>query len=151
MKNDHDIAILNGLIRTTLDSVNGYQQAASEEGETAGRFGAIFRGLADERKQIAAVLRAGVIDIGGRPADGSSFLGAASRTFMNLQALTLAQNNQAVLCEIERSEEHLKADFEEALRNVELSLAVRLKIEDAYRVIISGKGESSNMRKGVPG
>jgi len=55
---DHDISTLNSLIATTLDSVQGYEEAAKDA--EGGRFGSLFLARANERRQVASNLQSEV-------------------------------------------------------------------------------------------
>ena len=50
--NAHDIKVLNGLIETTLDSADGYREAAKETDQT--RYRGLFEQRAEERGRVAA-------------------------------------------------------------------------------------------------
>jgi hypothetical protein len=51
----HDISVLNGLIETTIDSVDGYRRSAQEA--TNSRFSSEFLNRANEREQVVSQLR----------------------------------------------------------------------------------------------
>ena len=53
--NDHDIKVLNGLLESTLDSVDGYREAAKETDQT--RYRGLFEQRAEERGRVAADLQ----------------------------------------------------------------------------------------------
>lgn len=60
--NNHDISTLNSLIATTIDSVDGYTEAAKDS--KSGRFGALFVNRASERRQVATRLQQEVTSLG---------------------------------------------------------------------------------------
>ena len=111
--NDHDIHVLNSLIKTTLDSRKGFIDAA-EDAETT-RFKTLFSDFAQDRADTAALLQAEVRRLGGNPEDDSSFIAAAHRTFMNLRELFSARDDKAIIAEVERGEDYIKGKYEEAL------------------------------------
>jgi len=116
--NDHDIHVLNSLIKTTLDSRKGFIDAA-EDAETT-RFKTLFSDFAQDRADTAALLQAEVRRLGGNPEDDSSFIAAAHRTFMNLRELFSARDDKAIIAEVERGEDYIKGKYEEALRDDQL-------------------------------
>jgi uncharacterized protein (TIGR02284 family) len=58
----HDIRTLNGLIATTIDSVDGYTEAAKDAEN--GRYAQLFTSRAGERRQVASSLQAEVSRLG---------------------------------------------------------------------------------------
>ena len=53
--NDHDIHTLNGLIEITLDSADGYREAAKET--ESGQFKTLFEQRSFERQKVAGDLQ----------------------------------------------------------------------------------------------
>ena len=60
--NDHDIKVLNGLIETTLDSVDGYREAATETQDP--HYRTLFERRCDERRRVVDDLSAAVRGMG---------------------------------------------------------------------------------------
>src|SRR6185312_10305327 len=114
---DHDILVLNSLIKTTLDSRKGFLDAAEDAENT--HFAAFFADFAERRSQAAATLQAEVRRLGGNPEDDSSFLGAAHRTFMNLKEMFVSRDDKAIVEEVERGEDYIKGKFEDAFADDE--------------------------------
>jgi uncharacterized protein (TIGR02284 family) len=144
---DHDISTLNSLIATTLDSVEGYQEAAKDDEQ--GRYRTLFTARANERRQVASELQAEVRRLGGEPAQGGTALGGAHRMFVNLKASVLGKDEQAIVNEVERGEDHIKAKFENALKEEELSQAVRAVIEQGYRSVREGHDQMRDLKHGL--
>ncbi|RVT90443.1 PA2169 family four-helix-bundle protein [Sphingomonas crocodyli] len=139
----HDIAVLNSLIATTIDSVNGYTEAA-ENSES--RFSALFTSRAGERQQVAARLQQQVAALGGAPEDGGTLLAGAHRAFLKLKAAVTGQNEKAIIDEVEAGEDHIKAKFEDAVRDSGLSPSVRTAIEEAYSSVKEGHDEMRDLK-----
>lgn len=142
--NDHDIHILNSLIKTTLDSRKGFLDAAGDAENT--HFSAFFSDFAERRSQAADLLQAEVHRLGGNPGDDSSFLGAAHRTFMNLKEMFVSRDDKAIVDEVERGEDYIKAKFEEAFEDNELSMETRAAIVEAYRSVEAGHERASELK-----
>ena len=142
--NDHDIHVLNRLIKTTLDSRKGFIDAA-EDAETT-RFKTLFSDFAQDRADTAALLQAEVRRLGGNPEDDSSFIAAAHRTFMNLRELLSARDDKAIIAEVERGEDYIKAKYEEALRDDQLSPSSRSVIERAFQSVRAGHDRASELK-----
>ena len=84
------ISTLNTLIATTIDSVKGYEDAASNS--EAGRFQEMFRQRASERQRVVEQLRDEVRRLGGNPEDDGSFMGATHQRFLDLKAAITGRN-----------------------------------------------------------
>jgi uncharacterized protein (TIGR02284 family) len=148
MDNAHDITVLNTLIRTTLDSYKGFNDACED---SEGQHGQFFRQMAQERSQVASQLQAQVRALGGDPEDDSSFTAAAHRTFMDLKQAVMGDSDQAVIEEVERGEDYLKTKYEAALQDSELSPATRQVIEQAYQSVRKGHDTASAMKHQMEG
>ncbi len=143
----HDIRTLNSLITTTIDSVDGYTEAAGDS--NSARFRDRFTSRAAERRQVASQLQAEVRRLGGDPEDDGTALAGAHRMFLNLKASVIAQNDKAIIDEVERGEDHIKAKFEDALKDEELSPAVRAVIEQCYTSVRQGHDEMRDIKHGM--
>jgi len=140
----HDIRTLNGLIATTLDSVDGYTEAAKDSEN--GRYGQLFTARATERRQVVSALQAEVSRLGGNPEDDGTVLAGAHRAFLNLKATVTGQDDAAIVNEVERGEDHIKAKFESALEDQELSAATRSAIQTAYGSVRAGHDEMRDLK-----
>lgn len=140
---EHDIKILNNLIETTLDSADGYSQAASNAG--ASQYKEMFSQWADERRQVVSDLQGQVRVLGGTPEDDGSILAAGHRKFLDLRD-HLSKGDEAVINEVERGEDYLKAKYEDALEDDELSPEVRDAVIRAYGSVKAGHDEASRMK-----
>jgi uncharacterized protein (TIGR02284 family) len=144
MNDKHDISLLNGLITTTLDSMKGFEDAAEDAKNT--RFAALFADFARDRGQVVASLQAEVRGLGGKAEDSASFLGAAHRGFMNLKQALTGKNDKAIIEEVERGEDHIKAKFEIALKDTNLEPATRSVIRDAFTSVKAGHEQASALK-----
>jgi uncharacterized protein (TIGR02284 family) len=120
---DYDIRMLNDLIETTLDSAEGYAEAAKD----SSRFAQMFEARGRERRAAATVLQAQVQALGGTPADDGTLLAAAHRLFVNLRQ-SLGGGDTAVVDEVERGEDHIKEKYDEAAKDSDISPASRAVI-----------------------
>lgn len=141
---DHDISTLNSLIATTIDSVDGYTEAA--KASESGRFGALFTSRANERRQVASQLQQEVTSLGGEPEDDGTALAGAHRVFLNLKSMVTGQDEKAIIDEVEAGEDHIKAKFEDAIRDTEISPAVRAIIEEAYVSVKEGHDQMRDLK-----
>ena len=146
---DHDISTLNSLIATTLDSVDGYTEAAKEADNN--RYAELFTARAGERRQVVTALQAEVSRLGGNPEDDGTILASAHRAFLDLKAAVTGQDDQAIVNEVERGEDHIKAKFEDALKDTDLSPATMTAIETAYGSVRAGHDEMRDLKHSLEG
>ena len=147
MDNKDQITTLNTLTATLIDSVTGYEDAASNS--DAGRFQQLFRERASERSRVVEELRAEVRRLGGDPEDDGSFLGKSHQRFLDLKAAVTGRDEQAIINEVERGEDYLKEKFETALNSDALTGETRAVVERAYQSVRSGHDQISQLKHGM--
>ncbi len=147
MDNQDQITALNTLTATLIDSVTGYEDAASTS--EAGRSQSLFRERASERSRVAEDLRAEVRRLGGNPEDDGSFLGKTHQRFLDLKAALTGRDEQAIINEVERGEDYLKEKFETALNSDALTGESRAVVERAYQSVRSGHDQISQLKHGM--
>jgi uncharacterized protein (TIGR02284 family) len=144
MHNSHDIKVFNTLIATTLDSVKGYREAA-ENSEDLGHT-QFFGEMAEERSRVAADLQQQVRSLGGDPETDSSTAGAVHRGWVDLKSAITGRDEKAIVNEVERGEDYIKAKFEAALEDEELSASSRGVLEQSFASIRKGHDRASQMK-----
>jgi len=142
-----EISTLNTLIATLIDSVTGYEDAASNS--DAGRFAQLFRERAGERQRCVEELRAEVRRLGGNPEDDGSFMGKTHQRFLDLKAAITGRDDQAIINEVERGEDYLKEKFETALSSGHLSGESRAAVERAFQSVRDGHDQMSQLKHGM--
>ncbi|WP_338425187.1 PA2169 family four-helix-bundle protein [Sphingopyxis kveilinensis] len=148
MFDNKNIATLNSLIATTLDSVDGYRAAADEA--NASQFREMFLSRASERQAVVADFQAKVRELGGNPEDDGTVLASAHRAWLGLRdALTGERDDKAVVAEVERGEDHIKSKFESALSETDLDPSVRQLIEVGYASVRAGHDQMSALKHGL--
>src|SRR3546814_12811050 len=110
--------------------MKGFEDAAEDAKST--RFAAMFADFARDRGAVVASLQAEVRGLGGKPEDSASFLGAAHRSFMDLKQALTGKNDKAIIVEVERGEDHIKAKFEISLKATALEPATRSAFRRAF-------------------
>ncbi|MFN3450633.1 MAG: PA2169 family four-helix-bundle protein [Sphingorhabdus sp.] len=143
----HEIETVNDLIKTTIDSVDGYRSAA--EDADSNQFQSIFFERANERQQVAEQLRDHVRTLGGDPEDDGSLAAGAHRMFMNLRDAITGSDDQAVIAEVERGEDYIKAKFETALEDANLGTETRTMISQCYDSVKSGHDQMRDLKNGM--
>jgi uncharacterized protein (TIGR02284 family) len=134
---NQDIGILNSLIETTLDSVDGYKRAAEEA--SSSRFSSEFLSRANEREQVVRQLQNEVRRLGGNPEDDGSVLAAAHRAFLTIRDRATGGDDEAVIAEVDHGETYLRGKWETALKSENLSAETRSVITSAWNSVREGQ------------
>jgi uncharacterized protein (TIGR02284 family) len=142
-----EIATLNTLIATMIDSITGYEDAA--QNVDSERLREIFRQRASERQRSVEDLRAEVRGLGGNPEDDGTFMGKTHQRFLDLKAAIAGRDEKAIINEVERGEDYLKEKFETALSSGQLSGETRSIVERAYQSVRSGHDQISQLKHGM--
>lgn len=145
MMTDHDTHTLNSLIATTLDSVDGYREAADKADHAT--LAETFRARANEREEVVRTMQAKVRAAGGNPEDDGTILAGAHRVFLSLRdAVTGERDDDAVVAEVERGEDHIKSKFDDALKDDDLSADTKTCIADCYTSVKRGHDQMSQLK-----
>lgn len=143
----HTVKVLNSLIETTLDSARGYKEAA-ESSEDA-KFKSMFSERSLKRMKLTGDLQEEVRTFGGEPEQDQSMLGKAHNKFVDLKAAVLGHDEKAIINEVERGEDFIKAKFEKALDDEELPANVRERLSRAFEDIKADHDSVSAMKRGM--
>jgi uncharacterized protein (TIGR02284 family) len=145
----HDISVLNSLIETTIDSVDGYRRSAQEA--TNSRFSAEFLDRANEREQVVSQLRDRVRQLGGNPEDDGSVLAAAHRAFLTLRDRVTGKDDTSVIAEVDHGESYLNGKWETALQDGRLSSETRTIVQRCYDSVREGRDRFRRMHEDMSG
>jgi uncharacterized protein (TIGR02284 family) len=145
----HDVSVLNSLIETTIDSVDGYRRSAQEA--TNSRFSSAFLERANEREQIVSKLRDEVRRLGGNPEDDGSVLAAAHRAFLSLRDKVTGADDTAVIAEVDHGESYLNGKWETALQDGQLSPQTRQVIQQCYDSVREGRDTFRRLHEDMAG
>lgn len=141
--NQDHVKLVNSLVETTIDSADGYEEAAKHA--EGARYKTLFQQRAQERRSIASELQDEVRRLGGAPKDHGSILGAAHRTFVNLKD-AVTKGDEAVIDEVESGEDFIKAKFAKALKDTDVDAQTRAVIERAWISVKSGHDQMSDIK-----
>jgi uncharacterized protein (TIGR02284 family) len=141
---DHAVKVLNSLIETTLDSANGYKEAAENIKDAELR--TMFAKRAERRREIAGQLQAEVRSFGGEPEDDQSMMGKMHNKFVDLKTAMGADSNKSVIDEVERGEDVIKGKYEHALKDDDLPAQSRELVSRAFATIRADHDEISAMK-----
>ncbi len=141
---DHTVKVLNSLIETTLDSAHGYRDAA-ETTETT-QYRSMFTTKSQRRMELARQLQQEVRSFGGEPETDQSLVGKMHNKFVDLKNAVAGGDEKAVINEVERGEDVIKAKYEKAMRDDDLPTNVRDLINQAYGSIRADHDEISQIK-----
>jgi uncharacterized protein (TIGR02284 family) len=143
--NDHAVKVLNSLIETTLDSANGYREAAENTNST--EFRTVFAERAERRMELSRQLQQEVRSFGGEPEDTQSILGRLHNKFVDLKnAVTGGADDKAVIDEVERGEDVIKAKYEAAIADQDLPQSARDLVNQAFGQIRADHDDISRLK-----
>jgi uncharacterized protein (TIGR02284 family) len=141
----HAVKVLNSLIETTLDSANGYEEAA--QNANSGQLKTLFAERSRRRMDLTRQLQQEVRTFGGEPETDQSMLGKAHNKFVDIKnALMGGASEKAVIDEVERGEDFIKGKYEQALKDDDLPQNVRQVVSQAYETIRADHDEISAMK-----
>ncbi|GAA0640678.1 PA2169 family four-helix-bundle protein [Brevundimonas lenta] len=146
--NRHDIQVLNGLIRTTIDSADGYREAATETSDDGHRD--LFTRRDVERRSVAEELGTSVRSLGGEPDAEGSILAKAQRAFMDVKH-ALLRDELSVVGALESTEDHVQAHFEKALEDSHISATTRETIRRAWDKVRDGHDQMRDLKHSLEG
>ena len=141
--NEDHIHLVNGLVETTIDSADGYAEAAKDANST--RYKDLFEKRAQERRSVASELQDEVRRLGGDPKDDGTILAAAHRVFVNLRD-SLSKGDEAVINEVESGEDFIKAKYEKAMGDTDVDAQTRAVIEKAWTSVKSGHDQMRDIK-----
>ena len=127
MSNDDIVDTLNDLIETCKDGEFGFTACAKHTQSTELR--SVFLQRASECQTAAAELQPYVVQYGGKPDTGGSASGALHRGWVAVRGSLTGYNDQAMLEECERGEDHALARYRKALRDDTLPEPLRALIQ----------------------
>lgn len=130
-----DTTILNSLIATTIDSANGYEEAAkrTQATELASQFGELAR----DRWAVVTTLQREVGLVGGTPKQTGTAKAAAHRRWLDLKN-SISGGDRAVLQEVENGETYIRSKYEAALQQRNLTETARRAITVAFKSVQQG-------------
>ena len=136
LNNNQQAEMLDTLIATTLDSVEGYRESAKQIDDP--QLTDFFNKRATERAEIVGQLQSQQKSLGGEIRDEGSILGSAHRQFLGLKDKVTGSDREAIVNEIDTGESYLVEKYETALKNDDLMGETRSVVENAYSTIQTG-------------
>jgi uncharacterized protein (TIGR02284 family) len=142
--NEHAVHVLNSLIETTLDSANGYKEAAEHTHNP--RFKAMFAERSVKRMELTQRLQAEVRSFGAKPEDDQSMIGKLHNQFVGLKDALTGGDEKSVIDEVERGEDVIKAKYEKAAEDADLPSSVRTLVNSSLASVKADHDEVSRLK-----
>ena len=114
--NKEAISILNDLIETSKDGQEGFKSCAEDIKHPALK--ALFAKRSADCAAAAAELQAQVRALGGDPETSTSVAGDLHRRWVDVKSVFTGKDEEAVLNEAERGEDHALKAYKEALEKI---------------------------------
>ena len=112
--NDETIDMLNRLIEANIDSCEGYKEAANDIDNP--RLSQLFLRLANERQNNVTQLQQYVRSNNESPEDDGTVRGSIHQTWLKFRAAINGGDEEVVLIEASRGEDHIKELYEDLLK-----------------------------------
>jgi uncharacterized protein (TIGR02284 family) len=141
---EHAVHVLNGLIETTLDSANGYREAA--EHVNSPEFKRTFADRAESRLELTHRLKDEVRRLGGEPKEDQSLMGKVHNKFVGLKDAVTGDSDKGVIDEVERGEDVIKGKYEKAASEEDLPGDVRQIVQNAYTKVKADHDDISRLK-----
>ncbi|MEO7103957.1 MAG: PA2169 family four-helix-bundle protein [Gemmatimonadaceae bacterium] len=143
-KDKETISVLNDLIETCNDGVKGFRTAA--ESVTGPRAKTVFATRATEIEKASHELAADVRKLGGEPEDSGSAAGAVHRGWLDLKAAVTGGDDDGILAECARGEDHAIKTYDNALKK-DLPAQTRTMIQNQRNGAIANLDIVRQMKK----
>lgn len=119
MNNEKSISILNDLIETSRDGVEGFKKCAEEAHDHTLKM--YFEDRVRSCQEAITALSEEVRKLGGEPDMSGTTTGALHRMWIDFRTAITSKDNLAVLQECERAEDIALESYQSALKEEELS------------------------------
>ena len=146
--NRHDIHVLNTLIQTAIDSADGYREASTEADDPGRRD--LFGRRSFERRQVAEELQSTVRARGGDPAAEGAIQAQAPRAIADNRHPQM-RDGASMVGAVESAEEAVRARFEKALEDSQISATTRETIRRAFARVSAGRDDLHDLRHSLEG
>ena len=144
----HDVKMLNSLLATVVDSIDGFKQA-TDASDTA-RFNAVFNEVAADRRGIANDIESQIRSQGGTPEEEGTLLGSAHRVLIKLRDM-VSSGDVAVVDEAERGEDYIKGKFRKAAEDADLTPKTRSFVTELSARVRAGHDRIRDLKHALHG
>lgn len=141
--NEQTIDKLQKLIRANIDSYNGFHESADNIDDA--KLKTLFKEIGDQRSEIATQLQRFVEFNGDEAADDGSVAAKTHRVWINIRSKVSGGDPHVLLVEAERGEDHIKAAYEDVLKDTAGS-AMNDVLTQQYATVKAGHDKIRNLR-----
>jgi uncharacterized protein (TIGR02284 family) len=141
--NDTTIEKLQQLIQANIDSYNGCLESAEEIDDS--RLATLFRDLGNQRLAMASELQQYVEFNGVDPEQDGSIAAKTHRIWINIRSKINGGDPYVILIEAERGEDHIKAAYEDVLKETAGS-AMNDVLTAQYALVKAGHDQVRDLR-----
>lgn len=145
----NDVDVVNDLIKVTIDSADGYRKAGEQADNHA--FQSIFYDRAAERDALVKQMQDFVRTRGGDAVDDGSLAASAHRAFLGLRDAIAGNDDDAIVAEVERGEDYIKEQFENACAQSNVSSEARMLVDQCYQSVKAGHDQMRDLKHGLQG
>ncbi len=141
--NETTIDKLQKLIRANIDSYNGFHESAEEIDDT--KLATLFKELGDQRSAMAGELQKYVEFNGEEAEDDGTVAAKTHRIWINIRSKLSGGDPHVILIEAERGEDHIKAAYEDVLKETAGS-AMNDVLTEQYAAVKAGHDKVRSLR-----
>jgi len=138
------IAVLNDLIETCNNGVKGFRTAADSVTDSHAK--TVFSARASQIEKASHELAAEVRNLGGDPEKGGTAAGAVHRGWLDLKAAVTGGDDEGILTECARGEDHAIKAYDSALKK-DLPAQTRTMIQNQRNGAIANLDIVRQMKK----
>jgi uncharacterized protein (TIGR02284 family) len=146
MSNKDTIEVLNSLIEINNDRIAGYETALKETNEEDLKL--LFFQFIQTSKLCNTELISEVLQLGGKPTEGTQTLGKLFRLWLNLKIAIRGRNRKSVLDFCEYGEDFAGEIYKKAIKNSnkDISTIQQLLLKSQYILIKTDYDTVKNLR-----
>jgi len=144
MDNEKIVSVLNDLIETCRDGLDGFKEAAQNVKNPDLK--SFFNDAATERAYCIQELQTEVRRLGGETEKSGSTAGAIHRVWMDIKGTLTGKDDHAILSECERGEDSAVSAFRDALKEKDLPSNILTVIERQLQVVQKTHDRVKQMR-----
>lgn len=123
------VSNLESLVKTTIDSAQGYERAS--ETAKSEQLKQLLRNQASKRRRLISELNEELVRIGGKAQESGSATGAAHNIWTRLTD-AFANGDEAATDRVEEGEDYIEKKFREALENKDWDPRTREVLQRAH-------------------
>ena len=141
--NETTVNKLQKLIQANIDSYNGFHESAEEIDDATLK--SLFKDIGDQRSAMASKLNEYVELNGEEAEDDGSVAAKTHRIWINIRSKINGGDPYVILIEAERGEDHIKAAYEDVLKETAGS-AMNDLLTEQYRGVKAGHDRIRDLR-----